>query len=221
MSMEQGFRIEVVIHAPRDLVWRALTDPEEIVRWFGWDYEGIEPEIRQIFVDEVTTTPPERLAMAWEQTIELIADGDRTILRIVKPGPLAEASWDDLYDEMVRGWHGFFLQFKHYLERHPGEARRTLWFDGTALPSAVLAALDAEAPGVDWLHIRHQRVAAVDAYGGGLLAVLSAPPLDSDTPGTVQITMTTHGLDDKQFAALREHWAERWEALAPGGSVTP
>ena len=35
MSMEQGFRIEVAVMAPREAVWRALTDPSEIVRWFG------------------------------------------------------------------------------------------------------------------------------------------------------------------------------------------
>jgi uncharacterized protein YndB with AHSA1/START domain len=221
MSMEQGFRIEVVIKAPRATVWRALTDPAEIMRWFGWDYEGIVPEIQQIFVDEVTATPPERLALAWEQTIELIADGERTIVRIVKPGPLAEASWDELYDEIVRGWHGFFLQLKHYLERHPGDDRRTLWLDGTATPSAVLAALDRVAPGETWLHIRHQRVTAVPAYGRGLLAILSETPLDGNVPGKIQVTITTHGLDDGQFAELRQLWAKQWVALAPDGSVSP
>src|SRR5687768_10972153 len=98
MSMEQGFRIEVVIAAPRAVAWRALTDPDEINRWCGWDYEGIDAEIRQIFVDEVTATPPDRIARAWEQTIEVLADGARTVVRIGKAGPLADASWDDLYD---------------------------------------------------------------------------------------------------------------------------
>jgi len=221
MGIEQGFRIEVVIEVPRDVVWRAMTDPTEINRWFGWDYDGIVAEIRQIFVDEATPTPPDRIALAWEQTIELIADGPRTIVRVVRPGPLADASWDDLYDEIVRGWHAFFLQLRHYLERHPGDDRRTLFLDGNATPSAVLAALDLEAPGKEWLRIRHQRVTAVDAYGGGLVAVLSQPPLDAPGPGKVQVTITTHGLNDEQFAELRRSWAAKWSNLAQEPMVTP
>jgi hypothetical protein len=222
MSFEQGFRVEVIIRAPREVVWRALTNPEEIARWFGWDYEGLPDEITMIFVDGVTQEPPTRLLLGWEQTIELVADGpDVTIVRIVKPGPLATASWDDLYDEMVRGWHGFLLQLRHYLERHDGESRHTLWLDGTASPKAVLAALDADIPGETWVNSRYQRVTAVDGFGGGLVAVLSAEPLVSDLPCKVQVTITTHGLDDGQFAALREQVASRWRALAPDGTVTP
>lgn len=222
MSFEQGFRVEVVIRAPREAVWRALTDPEEIGRWFGWDYEGLPEEIKMIFVDGVTQAPPTRLMLGWEQTIELVADGpDVTVVRIVKPGPLADASWDDLYDEMVRGWHGFLLQLRHYLERHEGESRRTLWLSGTASPAAVLAALDADVPGETWVQTAYQRVTAVEAFGGGLIAVLSSEPLSSEQSGTVQVTITTHGLDDAQFAALRAQVVTHWQALAPGGTITP
>jgi uncharacterized protein YndB with AHSA1/START domain len=42
---------EVEVAAPADAVWRALREPAEIRRWFGWDYEGLDEEIRQIFVD--------------------------------------------------------------------------------------------------------------------------------------------------------------------------
>lgn len=222
MSFEQGFRVEVVIRAPREAVWRALTDPDEIARWFGWDYEGLPDEIKMIFVDGVTQEPPTRLMLGWEQTIELVADGpDVTIVRIVKPGPLADASWDELYDEMVRGWHGFLLQLRHYLERHEGESRRTLWLNGTASPMAVLATIDADMPGETWVELRYQRVTAVQAFGGGLITVLSSVPLSSEQSGTVQVTITTHGLDDAQFAALREHLAGRWQVLAPEGTITP
>lgn len=222
MSFEQGFRVEVVIRAPREAVWRALTDPDEIARWFGWDYDGLPEEIKMIFVDGVTQEPPERLLLGWEQTIELVSDGpDTTIVRIVKPGPLADASWDDLYDEMVRGWHGFLLQLRHYLERHAGESRRTFWLRGIASPKAVLAALDADVPGEVWVQTAYQRVTAVAGFGGGLIAVLSSEPLAGDTPGTVQVTITTHGLNDAQYAALREQLSARWTTLAPEGTITP
>ena len=221
-SFAQGFRIEVTIRAPHDAVWRALTDPEEIARWFGWEYESLAAEIQMIFVDGVTQEAPERLILGWEQTIELEAAGPGvTIVRLVKPGPLVDAAWDDLYDEMVRGWHGFLLQLRHYLERHAGESRRTLWLDGKASPAAVMAFLDAEAPGVAWTDLRYQRVTATEQFGGGLVAVLAAAPLTSDTPATVQVTITTHGLTDAQFAETRKHWVERWASLAPEGTVTP
>ena len=221
-NFAQGFRVEVTIRAPRDIVWRALTDPEEIARWFGWDYADLGAEIQMIFVDGVTQQPPERLFLGWEQTIELESAGpDVTIVRIVKPGPLVDAAWDDLYDEMVRGWHGFLLQLRHYLERHDGETRRTLWLDGKASPAAVLSVLDTELPGTVWTDSRHQRVTATDQHGNGLVAVLAAEPLSSDTPGTVQVTITTHGLTEEQFAETRQHWVERWASLAPEGTVTP
>ena len=42
MSMDKPFRVEVIVDAPRDAVWRALTEPEQIRHWFGWDYDGLE-----------------------------------------------------------------------------------------------------------------------------------------------------------------------------------
>jgi hypothetical protein len=221
MNIEQGFCVEVPIRAPRDAVWRALTDPSEIRRWFGWDYEGLVGEIDQIFGDDAKKLPPGRIEMGWEQTIELIADGSNTLLRIVKPGPLADASWDDAYDEMVRGWHGFFLQLRHYLERHPGEDRQTIFLDGTAEPAAVLATLDAEVPGTRWLDIRHQQVTAVEAFGGGLIAILAEQPLSSTTAGKVQVTITTHGMSAAQFADVQRTWAARWNTLTAATTAPP
>ena len=54
MSMDKPFRVEVIVDAPRDAVWRALTEPEQIRHWFGWDYDGLEDEIRVIFVEHAT-----------------------------------------------------------------------------------------------------------------------------------------------------------------------
>ena len=51
MTEQKPFRVEVVVDAPREAVWRALTEPERLARWFGWDYDGLEGEIKYIFVD--------------------------------------------------------------------------------------------------------------------------------------------------------------------------
>ena len=225
MGIEDGFTIEVGVSAPRDVALRALTEPAEIARWFGWDYEGIEAEIRQIFVDDAKPAESGDIDLGWGQTVTVEAGGpeDRpiTLVRITKPGPRAGAAQEDEYDEIIRGWHGFFLQLRHYLDRHPGEDRRTLFLDGTASPVGVLAALDRAVPGTDWLRIRHQRVTAVEAFGGGLVAVLSEQPLDATGTGKVQVTITTHGLDDDQFAVLHQQWAMWWRTLSDMGTVTP
>ena len=51
MSMDKPFRVEVSVDAPRDVVWRTLTEPEQIRHWFGWDYDGLDDEIELIFVE--------------------------------------------------------------------------------------------------------------------------------------------------------------------------
>jgi uncharacterized protein YndB with AHSA1/START domain len=48
MADAERLLIEVTMAAPVDAVWRALRDPAEIRRWFGWDYDGLDEEIRLI-----------------------------------------------------------------------------------------------------------------------------------------------------------------------------
>ena len=58
MSMDKPYRVEVTVDAPRDEVWRALTEPEQIRHWFGWEYDGLEGEIELIF--RAHEAPPAR-----------------------------------------------------------------------------------------------------------------------------------------------------------------
>ena len=118
--------VEIEIAAPVDTVWRALREPAEIRRWFGWEYEGLDEEIRFIFVqeakaDEATRTSRRRARAA---TIALEDRGDRTVVRVTRAAPAG--SWDGIYDEVNEGWMTFFQQLRFYLERHPGQERRTL-----------------------------------------------------------------------------------------------
>ena len=48
MSMDKPYRVEVTVDAPRDEVWRELTEPEQIKHWFGWQYDGLDDEIKWI-----------------------------------------------------------------------------------------------------------------------------------------------------------------------------
>ncbi len=218
MTEQRPFRVEVSIDAPRDAVWRALTDPKEIRRWFGWDYDGLDDEIRYIFVDHATPAPPRRIALEGEQTIELEADGPRTIVRVSRPGPPSDAG--DGYDDMEEGWRAFLVQLRYYLERHPSERRRTVFLQGEAPPAKVVAALDATVPGRLWHAGRYQRAIAVDGSSADLVVVEAPRPLESDSPGRVTVTVTSFGLDDTAFERLRREWESWWATLADHATVT-
>ncbi len=223
--------MEITLPAPVDTVWQAFRDPTVIRRWFGWDYEGLGDEIRYIFVDHARQVPLERIEFEGDpaterpeeapQMIELVEDGPRTIVRVVQSGPLANAAWDELYEEIAQGWHAFFQQLRHYLERHPGEERRTLYLEGTAPAPKVLATINELAPGELRYDGTHQRVTTVEGYGGGLVIVLAEKGLETDEPGRAHVTLTTHGLDDAHFAEARREWDARWAAVARDAKVTP
>jgi hypothetical protein len=188
--------VEVRVDAAAEVVWGAFTRPEELRRWFGWDYDGLEAEIQYIFFDHATQHAPNRIEIEDEmgnQSVELVPDASGTIVRIVAPDALAE------------GWRTFFCQLGHYLEHHRGEERRTVHLDGEATPSAVLALLGDQA-------VRASGSVAVVHDDDGFAAVESSDGLDSREPGRVKLTVSTYGLDDEEVARVRRRWAERWRS---------
>jgi uncharacterized protein YndB with AHSA1/START domain len=94
-------RREIVLDAPRDEVWEALTDPERLEDWFANDVElELRPgggarfrwsngEERHARVTEVE--PGEKLAFAWEDDGEVeftLADDDEgTRLTVTETEP--------------------------------------------------------------------------------------------------------------------------------------
>ena len=130
---------EVVVAAPVDAVWRALREPAEIRRWFGWDYDGFEEEIRQIFVEGATVDDEARVLDTGDGAIALEDRGDRTVVRVTRAAP---AGRDGVYDEVDEGWLTFVQQLRFYLERHPGKERTTVH-----VPTS----------GEEWFTSEHQR----------------------------------------------------------------
>ena len=114
--------VEVTIAAPVDAVWRALREPAEIRRWFGWQYEGLDEEIRFIFVQEAKADDEAHVLDGGEGgMIALEERGDGTVVRVTRAG-----SSEDGYDEINEGWITFIQQLRFYLERHPGQERPTV-----------------------------------------------------------------------------------------------
>lgn len=217
MTEQKPYRVEVRVPASLDAVWRALTEPDQISQWFGWDYDGLDAEIRFIFVEHSRRQPPDRIVGDEGTQIELEADGGHTVVRAVFPGPLDDAAWDDIYDGMEEGWRTFFEQLRFWLGRRPQGRRRTIYLTGTGRAADVLAAAGVDT-GDPWHQSRYQRMAVDSA--GHLVVVAAQQPLTTPDAGPISITVTTYGLADPAFDAVRAAWARRWQAVARDAEVT-
>lgn len=121
---------EVEIAAPADAVWQALREPAQIAQWHGWEFEGLEGEIAMIYVVDVTVSEDPRVLdthSGWR--IELEERGGATVVRTVRGEAVAE-QLAEVADSVDSGWKTFTEQLRFYLERHPGEQRRTVMIDG-------------------------------------------------------------------------------------------
>jgi uncharacterized protein YndB with AHSA1/START domain len=148
----------IEIAAPAAAVWQALTQAEDLMRWFapqarvtpgaggeiwvswGGAAEGSarikiwEPERRLRTLQEGGATGAPQVAV--DYFIEA-AGGGHTVLRLVHSGFGTGAEWDDEFEGTRRGWPMFFAGLKHDLERHRGEpCHRLNWCRPVALPAA-------------------------------------------------------------------------------------
>lgn len=143
MSDEKKVEAEITIDADAATVWRALSEGEELKRWFpldarvtpgeggalwlsfgeGMDWEAPialwEPNRHLRTVDP----PPSKAAV--DYYIE--ARGGQTVLRIVQSGFGADA-WDDELETLNGGWRAFLATLRNYLEQHRGEPRAMAYF---------------------------------------------------------------------------------------------
>ncbi|GII92233.1 SRPBCC family protein [Sinosporangium siamense] len=218
MSEQRPFTVEQVVAAPREEVWRALTELDQVAEWFGWDHPGFQGEIQFIFADYAKTSAPERIEWDNGQDITLEADGDRTVVRVTMAGPADDSSWEDFYDGLREGWRSFFEQLRFWVERRPTGRRRTLFLTGELVPAAAVATAEESGVREVWhrSHFQHQFV----DDEGHLIVVNAQVPLTSQDEAQVGITITTYGLTDADFASLRARWETRWSTAARNHEVT-
>lgn len=137
---ERKIEKEVVIKADVETVWKALTDAEELRRWFGLDARVQPGAGGSVWI---TWSGPEA---GWEAPIEvwdaphhlrtlesagskvtvdyfIEARGGETVLRLVHSGFSGDMWDDEMLDTLDSGWGAFLATLQHYLERHPGEPR--------------------------------------------------------------------------------------------------
>lgn len=143
MADEKKAVAEVTIDADAEAVWRALSEGEEIKRWFCVDArvkpgaggsvwmsfgEGMDWETPITIWEpnrHMRTADPAPNTIAVDYFIESL--GGETVLRIVHSGFAADA-WDDELDTLNAGWRTFAHNLKHYLERHRGQPRTLAYF---------------------------------------------------------------------------------------------
>jgi uncharacterized protein YndB with AHSA1/START domain len=141
---------EVPIDAAPDVVWQALTDPQELERWFpltarvtpgpggsfslrwrdrhsGDDWRVLTWESgRHLSLG----MPKPAGAPAPDHIVNdfvLASQGEGTILRVVASGFDPEAEWDAFFNGVRRGWRFELGSLKHYLEHHRGRSRAVAW----------------------------------------------------------------------------------------------
>ena len=114
--------VEVTIPASVDEVWRALREPDQIRRWFGWETDSLADEIEYIFVSHAAASDAEHVIRFDEwggvsDRFELEARGAGTVLRVVRAGQ-PDQDWSNVYEEMTEGWISFVEQLRLALARH-------------------------------------------------------------------------------------------------------
>jgi uncharacterized protein YndB with AHSA1/START domain len=140
MDIPDEVRRELEIHAPRERVWAALTEPEQLLRWFptkraeidlrpggnavlGWD-----EDVAEAVVDVVE--PPGRFVFRWRPeglgrpfttvsfTLEELSGGASTHVRLVESGfaSLPDQIETQSQEGNDEGWAHELRELKEYLE---------------------------------------------------------------------------------------------------------
>ena len=197
MSMDKPFRVEVTVDAPRDVVWRELTERERVRHWFGWEYDGLDDEIKLIFEEHAKLVPPDRIEMPMDGLIELSDHGPQTLIRVTKPGDLDALEWKDVYGDIEEGWITFLHQLRYRLAVAPDASRRTIYRTG---PARLV-----DLPGEPWHSSRYQR----GFVANGALAVLGVKP-----NGDGMLVVTLIAPSEEEYAAAEARWNDVWTQLS-------
>ncbi len=142
---------EFEFDASPETVWAALSDPNEIARWFclharvegkvGSEIEfNWDPLFDFKWVDQITIWEPNK-RLAFAPTAETVAkeglayvcdfvistDKGKTKLKMVQSGFTTDAKWDEELESFFGGWNYELYSLWHYLTYHRGERRDVVW----------------------------------------------------------------------------------------------
>jgi len=218
----------VVLPLPLKDCWPYFREPDLVREWHGWEYDGLDAEVKEIFVDGAAVSEDHRTLGFGTHLFNLFED-DGTTRVDVHRAPLPEESETQYLPDIDEGWTTFLQQLRFKLARHRDDPRRTITCSGTPKDTTIspvqwlglgqvgLQEVGAEygatvgpgdaLTGTLWFVSRNQIGVTVDAWGDGLLIVSngheSGPPYTSG-----QAILTTYGLEETK----REELARRWNA---------
>jgi len=144
------FETSLEIAAPRDLVWKALSQASELVRWFAgdarvepgvggsvhWIWPGLHDwkqtvevwdegrRLRTRYDSPVDDGHGGKVPLFMEFTLE--GEGGTTNLRLVHSGFGPGAEFDGEFDGISQGWQFELRCLRLYLEQHAGEDRELI-----------------------------------------------------------------------------------------------
>lgn len=227
---DRQFEVEIELDAPVEAVWKALSEGEEISRWFSFEASVDPPGPGgNVWVSWGESWEGDSRIDVWEpgkrlRLVNLSSDeepssdspvavdyilegrGGKTVLRVVHSGFGFGEPWDDYYDSISRGWQVFLRLLDYYLTRHRGAPRRV----------AYVEARFEGPPAVGWERFLGPRGLAREGSlegltEGGTYALTAA---DGDVlAGTVQVFNPP-----KDLAVTVEAWndAHLWVECAQG-----
>jgi uncharacterized protein YndB with AHSA1/START domain len=158
----RSVELSLEIEAPPERVWRALSEAQQILRWFapearvnpgvggsvwmswggGWEGESRieiwDPPRRLRTVSETPPYDADGKPVASAAPLPIAVDyvleggGGVTRLRLTHSGFGPGAERDDEVDGVARGWAFELRSLRHYLTRHFGRERRFAWVRATS-----------------------------------------------------------------------------------------
>jgi len=161
----------VVIDAPIEEVWKAITEARELARWFA-PRMSVEPRVGGTVVadwgpglewkttievwepnrhlrlvetrDRTLTAAPVAETLEPRRLVQdfyLEAEGGKTVLRLVHSGFGSSADWDAEYEGTRGGWQVCFYRLRESLERHRGESAHNIHLNAVCYGIEAMAAL--------------------------------------------------------------------------------
>ena len=220
---------EIEIDASPEAVWKAISNGDEMSRWYAEEARG-EPraggehwvswgEGQEVGNQNLTWEPGRRLtvgkpghetATGWKAIVvdfQIETRGGRTLLKLVQSGLPAGPDWDSMDEGTEVGWEMFLHALKFYLEHHAGKPRRTIlryWSSPRSVAetwSGLCALLGVDAAALQAGARYTATTAGGDAIAGQVLALEPGHLLVATVEqlGDALVTATVHATKEGAY----------------------